>query len=38
MTWLAGQTYYLQVWYEDIFSQCGSAFNLTNAVQLTITP
>ena len=39
-TWQAGQTYWLQAWYRDFgpASCAASGFNLTNAVELTMTP
>jgi hypothetical protein len=37
-TWLAGQTYLLQAWYTDPSNPCGGGFNLTNAIEVAITP
>jgi len=37
-TFQAGQTYRFQVWYTDAADPCGRGFNLTNAVELTMTP
>jgi hypothetical protein len=37
-TFLAGQTYWFQAWYTDAADPCGKGFNLTSAVELTMTP
>lgn len=39
LNWSAGDLRYFQVWYRDPFnSPCGSAFNLTNGVEIELTP
>ena len=34
----AGDITYLQVWYRDPASPCGSSFNLSNGLELTFYP